>query len=602
MGEAIGLSGHPAPRHTWSSWVAQFVRSPLSVRAHVVGLILVVLAPLLLFSGFLVLRSAEHEQQIMGNSVRQRTQAAAAAIDHELGALQARLFVLAASNALRTGDVATFRTEALSFAREQRLAVVLSDPIGQQIVNTRAAADASLPMTTDPDAIKRVAATLQPSISDLTRGAVTQELFAGINVPVMRGDQVIYVLTLNVVPALPRMLAKLDLPPDWIAALVDRQGYTLARSREADRFVGQAGRPAIFQHFQAADEGWFPLISRDGVPVYNAFAHIGLAGWVVAIGIPDAVLFAPVQYSTFILALVGVVTLTCALLLAIAIGRRLALPMTNLVAFAALVGRGERFRPFTTGVLEADAVASSLQAASERLHRSAAERNQALSDLAQLNEERSELLQRTVVAQEVERKRIARELHDSLGQYLTALRLGFAAIEPHCAANDSARRGLTELKALAAELGRELNRMAWELRPMALDHLGLQRAVTQYLEEWAERSGLRIDLEVTLGDRRLPHDVETALFRVLQEAIANVMRHSGADEVAVVLKASDTEVRLIVEDNGRGFDTGSDEQLALDTRHLGLIGARERLALVKGRLEVESAPGAGTTIYITVPL
>jgi chemotaxis family two-component system sensor kinase Cph1 len=207
-----------------------------------------------------------------------------------------------------------------------------------------------------------------------------------------------------------------------------------------------------------------------------------------------------------------------------------------------------------------------------------------------------------VVAQEAERKRIARELHDSLGQYLTALRLGFDAIAPICATDENARRRVSALKDITAQLGRDFSRMAWELRPMALDDLGLRNAITQYLEEWAERSGLRIDLEITLGDRRLPAAVETGLFRVLQEAITNVTKHSGADQVDVVLEATGGEVRLIVEDNGRGFQIDEGTDIALGRTHLGLLGVRERLALVNGSLEVESSAHGGTTVYACVPI
>ena len=219
------------------------------------------------------------------------------------------------------------------------------------------------------------------------------------------------------------------------------------------------------------------------------------------------------------------------------------------------------------------------------------------------NEERRELLHRTVLAQEAERKRIARELHDSLGQYLTALRLGFDAIAPICATDATARRRISELKDLTAELGRDFSRMAWELRPMALDDLGLRNAITQYLEEWAERSGLRIDLEITLGDRRLPAAVETGLFRVLQEAITNVVKHSGADQVGVMLEATNGEVRLIVEDNGRGFQTATKcTDIALGKAHLGLLGVRERLCWSMAVSRSKSAPHGGTTVYACVPI
>ena len=346
----------------------------------------------------------------------------------------------------------------------------------------------------------------------------------------------------------------------------------------------------MLRRLRAAAEGSFPLSSREGIPLYIAFAHVRFSGWSVAIGIPDAILYAPVRHSTLILVLAGGVVLALALMLAAGIAHGIARAITGLVGYADVVGRGEHIGMPRTGIIEADAVARSLHLASERLQQSA--------------QERAVLLDRTVTAQEAERKRIARELHDSLGQYLTALRLGFSAIEPYCACNQAAQQRLAELKSLAAALARELNRIAWELRPMALDDLGLQRAVSQYLEEWAERSRLNIDLEINLGDRRLPQPVETALFRVLQEAIGNVMKHSGADRVGVILQAADREVRLIVEDNGRGFDmTHSADGSAPGLQHLGLLGLRERLALAGGSLEVESsAQQGGTTVYVRIPL
>ena len=357
--------------------------------------------------------------------------------------------------------------------------------------------------------------------------------------------------------------------------------------------------------YRAADSGWFPITSRDGVPVYNAFAHVKLSGWAVGMGIPVDILFAPVRRSTLILMLVGVATVLVALVMASVIARRIARPIGELVTYAGVVGRGERLALHSTGIKETDAVARSLHQADEQLRRSAEARDRAADelreseqkyralaeDLAAANEERTQLLHRTVEAQEVERKRIARELHDSLGQYLTALRLGFDAIEPACATDATARRRLLELKDIAAELGRDFSRMAWELRPMALDDLGLRSAITHYLEEWAERSGLHIDLEITLGDRRLPAAVETALFRVLQEAITNVVKHSGGDRVGVILEATNGEVRLIVEDNGHGFQVDEGTTIALSRTHLGLLGVRERLALVNGRLDVR---GDGT--------
>ena len=544
---------------------------------------------MLAFGAFLVLRSAEHEQEIIGNTVRESARDAAFTIDHEFGALRARLLMLAGSHYLRMGDLAAFRKQAAEGLGQDGLAVILSDPTGQQVVNTRASLADTLPTAPDIDAVRRVVATGQAEVSDLVRVASTGELFVAIDVPVPMDGRTAYVLGLDIAPMVPRLMAELRLPPDWIVTISDRIGRTVARSREAGRFVGQVGREAVLERFRGADEGWFPLDSREGVPAYNAFAHVPFSGWVVAIGIPDAVLYAPVRHSTRVLIMAGGAALALAVLLGLAIGRTIAGAITRLAGYAEAVGRGERIALPPTGIQETDAVAASLQAAGERLRQSA--------------EERAVLLDRTITAREAERKRIARELHDSLGQYLTALRLGFTAIEPQCAIDESARQRLSELKALAADLGRELNRIAWELRPMALDDLGLRRAITQYLEEWADRSHLEIDLAIDLGDRRLPQAVETALFRVLQEAIGNVVKHAGASRVGVIVAATDHEVRLIVEDDGRGFALGAGaDGLELGVQHLGLLGVRERLAIVGGGLDIESDAVRGTTVYVRIAL
>ncbi|MGA9012358.1 MAG: ATP-binding protein [Acetobacteraceae bacterium] len=590
MGEAVATRGLAVARQVRVRWLHAIAASRFTVRTHVLGLILVIVAPLLAFSAYLVLRSATHEQDVMANAVRERTREAAASLDHDLGALRTRLFMLAGSHSLLAGDFAAFREQALDVTRPHGLSLVLSDLAGQELVDTRAEPDQTLPVSTDLEAIRRVVATGEPDVSELTRGAVTGEPFIAVNVPVLRDGRLSYVLSLNIAPMLAAMVAGLDLPAEWLVTIADRAGRTIARSRDAERFVGQMGRPAVLERLRQADEGWLPLVSRDGIPIYNAFAHVRFSGWTVSVGIPDDVLYEPVRRSTRILILAGAVTLAMALFLGVAIGRRIAAAITTLVGYADLVGRGECIVPQDTGIQETDSVAQSLHLAGERLRQSA--------------QERAVLLDRTMIAQEAERKRIARELHDSLGQYLTALRLGFNAIDPFCAANETAQQRLNQLKKLAGDLGRELNRMAWELRPMALDDLGLRRAVIQYLEEWAERSRLQIDMEIGgLDDRRLPQAVETALFRVLQEAITNVVKHSGASRVSVVLEAMHDGVWLTVEDDGRGFDLDSGTNgHDLGVRQLGLLGVRERLALVGGSLDVESSAQSGTTIYVRIPL
>ncbi len=221
---------------------------------------------------------------------------------------------------------------------------------------------------------------------------------------------------------------------------------------------------------------------------------------------------------------------------------------------------------------------------------------------AVLETELSQVLRRTVVEQESERQRIARELHDSLGQYLTIMQLDLDGIGRDASASASVKERVGRLKELTADVGQEVGHLAWEIRPTALDDLGLQTAIQQFMEEWAERSPLLFDLHLALRDRRLSPAIETALYRVLQEAILNVVKHAGATRVGVILDATDTEARLIVEDDGKGFVWSETERASAPSMRLGLLGMRERLALLGGTLEIETSPGAGTTILIHVPL
>ncbi len=216
--------------------------------------------------------------------------------------------------------------------------------------------------------------------------------------------------------------------------------------------------------------------------------------------------------------------------------------------------------------------------------------------------ELSQVLRRTVLEQEAERQRIARELHDSLGQYLTVMRLDLDSIGREAEASASIRRRVEKLKGLTTDVGQEVNQLAWDIRPTALDDLGLQMAFQQFLEEWGERSTLAFDVHLALNDRRLPPAIETALYRVLQEAIRNVVKHAEAKQVGVILEASQSEARLIVEDDGKGFVWDPAGGTAEPSDRLGLIGMRERLALVGGSLEIETSPGSGTTLLIHVPL
>jgi PAS domain S-box-containing protein len=218
-------------------------------------------------------------------------------------------------------------------------------------------------------------------------------------------------------------------------------------------------------------------------------------------------------------------------------------------------------------------------------------------------EDRRDLQQRLTTAQEDERRRIARELHDQMGQHLTALGLGLKVVKDATPDTSPTRVRLQGLQALTDLIGREIHHLALELRPTALDDLGLQAALANYAEGWSERSGIEVDFHGTgLDGIRLPVLIETALYRVVQEALTNVLKHSAAQRVSVVLQRSPGQVSAVVEDDGRGFDTDSVPSASAAERRLGLLGMRERVALVGGTLTVESDVGRGTTVIARIPL
>ena len=199
---------------------------------------------------------------------------------------------------------------------------------------------------------------------------------------------------------------------------------------------------------------------------------------------------------------------------------------------------------------------------------------------------------RVVEAQESERRRLARELHDETGQALTSILLGLKSLED--GGNEPA--AFAELRDLVVTTLQDVRRLAVELRPKLLDDFGLVPALSRLTEVVHERTGIAIHFENGLGEERFPESVETALFRIAQEALTNVVKHANARSASIVLVRQPTALVLVVEDDGGGFDPALTRDDAV-----GLVGMQERTALLGGRLRVESSAAGGTTIVAEVP-
>ena len=214
---------------------------------------------------------------------------------------------------------------------------------------------------------------------------------------------------------------------------------------------------------------------------------------------------------------------------------------------------------------------------------------------AEAERARSEFLARLVFAQEDERRRIAREMHDQFGEQLTALALRIRMLKDACGDHDPYRVLVDAIEQIAQRLDSDVDQLVWQLRPTALDDLGLRAALANYVQDWSARVGIPASLHSSgLVDERLPADTETALYRIAQEALTNVAKHAHAGNVEIILERRGSNVLLVIEDDGKGFTPDSDGT----RRGFGLLGMRERAALVGAALEIESTPGSGTTIFV----
>ena len=257
------------------------------------------------------------------------------------------------------------------------------------------------------------------------------------------------------------------------------------------------------------------------------------------------------------------------------------------------VREGLELEPHQVAFLRSAAQVTAASVAERMAHRAAQEAQERASVLER------RLLERAIDSQEEERRRIARELHDDLGQGLSALLLDIqSAAQAPCPPPAQWQHLESSMRGLITQV----YRLAWDLRPAVLDDFGLDSALSRYIAKLVERHGLPLDYDF-LGprDERLPPEVEVALYRLAQEALTNVVRHARAKRASVLVFRHPDSISLLVEDDGCGFDES--QVLPGDDAHgLGLKGMRERAALLRGDLVVESSPGEGTSIRVTVPL
>ena len=313
----------------------------------------------------------------------------------------------------------------------------------------------------------------------------------------------------------------------------------------------------------------------------------GKAG-MIRVGMSETAIDAVVSENVRKILIWIVLMLVLGLFVAYALATVLAKPISELSAAARAIGKGD-FR-WKAPVWLKDEIGNLGSAF-----------NEMSDELKHKEEVRQQLLARVISAQEEERKRVARELHDETGQALTSLMVGLKVAEDATELTQ-VRETTAELRVLAAQALENIRHLAMELRPSLLDDLGLVAAIQRYTQEYSKKMNVNVDSHVSgLDEQRLPPEVENTVYRIVQEALTNITKHAKASNVSVVLRHRDSLLVVIVEDDGKGFDV--DQVLTSATeRTLGLFGMYERASLVGGKLTIESQPRAGTTVFLEIPL
>jgi signal transduction histidine kinase len=347
-------------------------RHTLGIQARLTILAFVTALPLLALASFAILRTVDDQRAQMQRDVRERVEDLLADVDRQISAIQAELQVLAKSPSLQAGDFLAFDRHMREALKIRGTSIVLLDTKAQQLISTNRPFGAPLPRATNSEMHDRVVATGKPQISDLIMGAVLRRPVLTVGVPVFRDTEVAYVLVMVLGPEiLSALLQEHNLSPDWTAAIFDRKGLTVARTRDLDRFIGQPAAPILLKEMAGgAAESWFPNVTKDGLAVYSTFRRSQISGWTVAIGLPREFVDAPLRRAQWFAFDGGAAVLAFSLALAWTAARAIRRPVEALTAATKALGSGKPLGSLIGGVRELDEVGEALHSTAAALARS----------------------------------------------------------------------------------------------------------------------------------------------------------------------------------------------------------------------------------------
>jgi signal transduction histidine kinase len=390
------------------------------------------------------------------------------------------------------------------------------------------------------------------------------------------------------------LLQRLDLtgsealPPSAVITIVDRSGTIVARSSDPDRWVGRnAANSGVTVIASRQPEGIAEARGVDGVSRQYGFTQLPDLGWTISVGVPSSDVMAPVRQMFIRGAEGGALIIFSIMVVAFMLSRAVERPVGALLRAAESAARGSYERVDSAGgPLEIAKLSSAFNEMLDSRSRAERQTQESERNLKALSE-------RLLVVQEQERMRVARELHDDLGQALTGLKMDVIGLLQRVPPSPLSDRILRTLDSTVSAV----QRISSELRPSMLDDLGLIAALESEAQLFEERSGIECEISFPENPPQIDSVSATAIYRIVQEALTNVARHSNATRVELRLRERAEDLLLEIRDDGRGIEPHE----LNDAASLGLIGIRERADMVGGTVQFEGVPGRGTIVSVRIP-
>jgi len=572
----------------------------MRLRTYLIALVAVATLPILAFAAWTSWRAVAAERSLAAQELARLAATAAGALETEFGRAIMLGQTLAVSPALLAGDIEGFARQGYDAAAANGTSFAVGAEDGRQTFNSRFPLGQPIPARAAPDIVQRLRELGRPFVTGVFEAPLMDAPIVAVIVPVTGAPpQVAVGIGVRVdLPRLERLLPTPVTGPGGFSLVLDGSGAVAARTSDAPASFPSAG-------IVAAPAGSVVGISgTDGGRLAAVRQPIAGTDWQVVVAMPRDLGAATAWRSLRWLGIGGAAGVVLAVILATGLAAFLLRQARSLTEVAAALN-GNDAPAARTRVAEVAVLRHALEAAGAAL-RSRAEAQARLSIMseaaamlearvAERTRELEETVGRLLNAEDEERRRIARDLHDSTVQELVAASLGISRAQ---AAPEQAAEALTDAAAALGRAKQELRTVAFLLQPPLLDECGLAMAVRVYAEGVARRSGIAIEVEAPQASLALSRPQETALFRVVQEALANSVTHAGATRVRIRLSARDGRVCAEVSDNGKGMARAG-EFSGFSAEGAGIPGMRARIRQLGGALRISSGP-AGTVVEASV--